>query len=83
MYKKLGIKEGSRVDHDLLSAVVHKAECSCADGASDEQIAGRELASGWGLCGSNVEHLNGVLNQSLPNIKAGHHVPRTTTTNLC
>jgi hypothetical protein len=61
--------KGPVLDRDLLNKVVAKVECFCADGASDEQVAGRELASGLLLSGDHVKALEGVLHQGLPNLK--------------
>ncbi len=61
--------KGPVLDRDLLSKVVGKVECFCADAAADEQVAGRELASGLRLSGDDVKTLQGVLHQGLPNLK--------------
>ena len=58
------------VDKDLLEKVIGAIECFAADGAPDEQLAGRELASGLALAGGSVSDLDGVLKKSLPNLKA-------------
>lgn len=57
------------VDNALFDMVVKKVECFAADGASDEQLAGRELAGSLNLCGPEVHELRGTLVQSLPALK--------------
>jgi hypothetical protein len=62
----------SILDRALFEVVVQKVECFAADGASDEQRAGRELAGNLNLCGPDVQELRGALAQTLPALKANH-----------
>ena len=57
------------LDRKLFDDLVAKIECFAADGASDEQLAGRELASSMNLAGPSVRDLQDTLARSLPNMK--------------
>jgi hypothetical protein len=57
------------IDSALFDSVVKKVECFAADGASDQQLAGRELAGALNLSGPEVQGLRGTLVQSLPSLK--------------
>ena len=59
---------GEALDTTLLKQVIGKVECFAADGASEEQLAGRELASGLQLAGPTIKVLD-TLMQSLPNLR--------------
>ena len=63
-----------KVDEELFKQVVQKIECFSADGAAEEQLAGRELASGLMFAGPSVPELRGTLCQSLPNLKVCHDI---------
>ena len=52
----------------VFNALVERIECFAADGAADEQLAGREL-SGGALAGPSVRELYDTLVQKLPNLK--------------
>jgi hypothetical protein len=54
----------------MFVAIVGKIECFAADGAYDEQLAGRELGLGLGLAGPDVAPLRDTLVQHLPALKA-------------
>ena len=58
------------VDQQLFNTVVVKVESFAADGAADEQLAGRELASRLSLAGPAPMEIQGTLTQSLPGLKA-------------
>ena len=58
------------IDMDLFTDLVAKVECFAADGASDEQLAGRELASSLNMAGPSVQKLQDVLVQDLAALKA-------------
>lgn len=60
---------GRDVDKDF-KTVLPKIELYAADGASDAQLAGRELASSLALAGPSVTELSDTLVQSLPGLKA-------------
>ena len=56
---------------ELYWQLVQKVECFAADAAADEQLAGRELSSTPMLAGPDPMPLKDVMEQSLPNLKAG------------
>ena len=56
------------LDRSLYDALMQKIECFAADGAADEQLAGRELQAG-ALAGPQIRHITGTLSQSLPQLK--------------
>lgn len=64
-----GDAQHAKLDGELLKKVIGKIECFTADGAADEQLAGRELASGLRLAGETPKELDGVLHKSLPQLK--------------
>jgi hypothetical protein len=65
----MSTKSKAVFDKELFSDILSKVECFTADGAADEQRAGRELASGLLLRGVDVERLRGTLAQDLPALK--------------
>ena len=52
-----------------MAQLVHKVEHFCADGGSDVQLAGRELASNLGMAEPSTKQLSDVVVQSLPMLK--------------
>eukprot|EP00439_Symbiodinium_sp_Y106_P064171 s1601_g10.t1 len=56
---------------ELYRQLLQKVECFAADAAADEQLAGRELSSTPMLAGPDPMPLKDVMEQSLPNLKAG------------
>ena len=63
-------QERPPIDRSAFDMLVKKVESYAADGASDEQLAGRELASSLPIAGPSVKELKGVLSQSLGSLKA-------------
>ncbi len=59
-----------QAQRDMVKSLCSKVEHFAADGASDVQLAGRELATSLALTGPTAEQLQGVILQDLPNIKA-------------
>ena len=48
---------------------MEQVEHFVADGGSDVQLAGRELATGLNMCGTSPNHLSDVIVQDLPFLK--------------